>query len=222
MTLKKNCRIAQVYENFIKLVKMDDLIYWKTNSKTKFYLNIGGFSQELKREICLENGTDQINGYNHVGKIDLNENKILHSHPPQATIDDMTFDWFCKEVKHNDLEIWRLKQDIGYTRKININQEFRRLVDFKYSKIRKKMVGAKYDWSVFFTLPFALMGIGMNARNWYHCAEIVFDSDRVEGIIDSSEGINDALVSPNNIINSGLRRKVFGYYADEDKMDIRV
>lgn len=220
--LNKKYRLAQVYENFIKLTKMDDLVLWKTNSKTRFYLNIGGFSQLLNREICLENGTDQINGYNHIGKIDLIENRIMHSHPPQATIDEMDFKWFEKEVKHNDIEIWRLKQDIGYERKGNINQEFRKLVEFKFSKLQNKMVGAKYDWSVFFTLPLALIGIGLNARNWYHCAEIVFDSDRIEGIIDSTEGINDALVSPNNIINSGLRRKVFGYYADGDRMDIRI
>jgi len=212
-------KLLIAYKSFINNTHMGDEILWKTNSHTPFYLNIGGHTQELNYQICKENKTDIINGYNHIGKIDFLHNYIIHAKPPRAAREQLSFEWFKKETKHADLEIWRLKHDISPDRHKRIIKEFYKLVEFKMSRSKGELVGVRYDWSVYFTLPFAMIGLGINARNRYHCSEIVFDSDKIEGIIDSPQGINDALPTPNNNINSGLRRKVWGFYTDEDRLD---
>jgi hypothetical protein len=77
---------------------------------------------------------------------------------------------------------------------------------------QKEMIykGLKYDWVAIFPI-FALLGI--NRKQDLHCAEAMSDTAKRINRIISDQGPYDKCVSPNNIINGGKLRKVWGYYA---------
>lgn len=195
------------------IIKHGDFVLHKTNRRTFPWMNIGGFTEALNEDICKENNTDPLNGFNHIQRVDEDVDFIIHATPPRCAREKLTPRYRKKMTKRNDIEIWRLKEDIGEERQRHITREFYRLADLKWNKKKKKFIGLKYDWWALLFSPFAaLFGIGLNARNMIHCAEIVFDSALCEDIILSSQGRFDPLVSPNNIINSGLLKKVWSKY----------
>lgn len=192
------------------LAKHGDFLLWKTNRKTPWYLDVGGYTEILNATICQENHTDQLNGYNHIARIDEKPNHIIHAHPPRATRDQLTEKYWKKTFKKADAELWRLKKNLPEEQQKNITRQFYLMLDLK--RKGHKIVGAKYDWAAIFLAFTSFFGLGLNAKERYHCSEIVVDSARTIGLILSSYGALDPLASPNNIINSDKLYKVWGEY----------
>jgi len=191
------------------LAKPGDFLLWKTNRKTPFHLDIGGWTEPLKEGICALNNTDVLNGYNHIGYLDMDPSFILHAAPPCCKREYMSFEWWNNHFKAADPELWRFNPELTDDEASRMCKAGYEVMDLKWNQ--KKMIyeGLKYDWPAIFPL-FAILGI--NKEDWLHCAEAASDTAKRIDRILSSQGKYDSCVSPNNCINSGVLRKVWGWY----------
>ena len=195
-------------------IKNGDYVTLKVCIKTPFhYALVGGFTKALNEAICIKNDTDPLNGYDHILKIEKVYNRLfaIHQTPPRAVREEITPELWAKWSKQHDLEVWRL--DVSESVHVEIIKNLFKILKLKWNRRKQKHIGARYNWWSIIFSPLAIFGFGIRGRG-YECASGQAKAALMEGIILSEDGENDPLVSPNNIINSNLLRKVYGEYRE--------
>jgi len=200
----------------IKL-KPSNLVAYKSNERTPFYLSIvGKLTKKLDEKICAENHTNHKIGYDHIGMIDRCKETLdnfpeflLHEHSPRASRDELSELYWRKDMlNQHDIEIWEYNKDLTSIQIERIINSYWTLTQLIWNQKQQKYIGLKYNWPAIFLSPFALIGLGVKT-NAMHCAESIFESWKCENIILSPSGATDCLVSPNEIINSGLFKRIY-------------
>jgi len=199
------------------ILKNDDFLEFKCNEHTPFpiYL-VGGSLDHLDESICKLNKTDPVNGYDHIGMIgkgllageNLDAWYLRHAHPPRASSNELTEEYWRVLLKEHDLEVWRFKEEVSDEDRLKVIKESCQIAEFKWNEKKKLYEGIKYNWAavILSLLSWVKIGIKALAR---HCAEYSFESNLIIDKVLSKEGKKDVLVTPNEIINSNLLYRIY-------------
>lgn len=175
------------------LLNPSDIVMWKKKKGTNIaYRTIAGLSKPIPEDVLKENGLSKGTKYYHIA-YGIIDRTIIDATPKGVCKRYITDEFIKKERKNADLEIWEYKGDLSEYQCVDM------------AKWAIDRIGLKYDWLAIFAsiLPW----LGINAFHRFHCAEYGHGIYGSQGIQISNEGIDDNLVSPNNIISSNLFRK---------------
>ena len=196
---------------------------WNHSTPFPIYL-VGGFSAALNEDLCQFNGTDPENGYDHIGMIgkgylekeDANKWYLRHAHPPRASSNELTEEYWKELLAEHDLEVWRFKENLKVSEddRLAVIDESCKIANFKWNEKKKLYEGVLYNWPAVILAPvtwfFSWFGLRFAVRSIAkHCAEYTFKSNLRIKEVFSPEGKLDPCVSPNEIINAGLSYRLY-------------
>lgn len=171
------------------ILQPGDLVLIKATGISPILSKLIGFFQVL-----INKGGTYHKTYSHIAIVDNDVNFIMESTWPKAhrgemLPEDMDF-----------IEIWRLNDGDILTSSLDGQIKKRTQVILDYMTTR---MGLYYDW-----LELLTFGL-FNRKNADVCSEIVGRGILISGIIPTKDGADNTFISPNEIVDSGIAKKVW-------------